>query len=763
MPAGGSVIDSLLISLGFVADTAGLDAFKAKADEATSSLLRIGTVLTAAFTGLAVKAIADIGSTFEQNQIQIAGFLSGLGLTSDFNQGLKEADKTLVSITNAAAKLPGEAEEYVEVFKGALPFLKKAIPGGSIDAMTDFTNQMTAIGKATGGPSMSASQIARESKEMLADVGRAHQRNVLFANLLPFMQQVEGQAKLTDKSFNAMTAPKRVELMLAAFKNMKPMLDASADSFDAMAGAVKSSAKQMVRLSTVGIFKGMKDALGKLNAMFFNADGSITDLGKHITEVGQRVSRWVVQAVSASIALVAAFTRSSAAMTALKVVAAALGVALVGLAFERTARGVGMLLYSLTNLKRLMTGGLFLAIGLIAEDLYVFETGGESVTGMLVEKLGPAAKYISEVALAALASALIYVNRQAVATAFSLARPLLPLLAIGAAVFAVTKLWQHFGEKGHAAMVFVGAAAAAVFLVMKRAAIQTAIGFALMNLPLILIVGSLAALGVAIYAVVRGWDTFGAGAKTAIAAAAAVIGTLIAAFVATQAAAIASGAAAAAAWVAALGPIAIGVVAVGLLAVGLYELVHHWEAVTNAISDAVDATARFFHISQDASGRKGLADKRAAFDKATSGYDKPFRRYGAGDDDTSFLVKRGKKTSGAGGSPESPPAATGGGGLDVGALLKGLVGGGDGGGVGVMEAIAAAAGRASGGGASAGPPSGAPGFVTNPRGTSGPTVQHRDVHSHGDVKTEVTTNDPERVGRGANAAIIRNLDSVVDH
>src|ERR1700690_4482789 len=101
----------------------------------------MGTAITGLVAGLAIHEIAKIGSTFEQNSIQIAGFLSALsnGKTG-YAEGLVEARDVIQQITNDAAKLPGEAEEYIEVFKAGYPFVQGAMPGGSLQQMTDFTN-----------------------------------------------------------------------------------------------------------------------------------------------------------------------------------------------------------------------------------------------------------------------------------------------------------------------------------------------------------------------------------------------------------------------------------------------------------------------------------------------------------------------------------------------------------------------------------------------------------------------------------------------
>ena len=162
-------------------------------------------------------------------------------------------------IAKDAALLPGEADEYIEVFKAGLPFVQKAMPGGSLSDITKFTNQLTAIGKTFG---LDSGLIAREFDHMLsAGKGQASLRLPLFRQLLSFMPALRSGARVTAESFNAMTAPQRLQLLQSTFVKLQPMLDASANSFDAMWGAAVSGLKRLTRpgdrhLSSSGMKRG---------------------------------------------------------------------------------------------------------------------------------------------------------------------------------------------------------------------------------------------------------------------------------------------------------------------------------------------------------------------------------------------------------------------------------------------------------------------------------------------------------------------------
>jgi hypothetical protein len=402
---GGSIKSSLLPAAG--AANAALrsvgDTARSVGSTAHDSLLSVGNAVKVFIGGLALHEIADIGSTFEQNRIQIAGFLAALGQSPDFKAGLVDAEKVIAKITKDAALLPGEAEEYIEVFKGGLPFIQGAMPGGSLDEMVDFSNQLTAIGKTF---KLDAGLIAREFDHMLSPGrGTAGLRLPLFRSLLPFMKKVEGQANLNAEAFNAMSAPDRLKLMQKTFVQLQPMLDASADSFDAMWGSAKSMVKTVTRLATTGIFEGMKRGLKQLSAMFIKSDGSLTDLGQRLVDTARNVGNWIVQIASVFGTLVMWFAKSEAGATALKLALTLVGLALTGLALTKTIGLVKDLTKGVANLKMVLIGGLVVALLLVAEDIYRFVTGsGRSLTGLFAEKF-PTAFAITEGALAAFAVA----------------------------------------------------------------------------------------------------------------------------------------------------------------------------------------------------------------------------------------------------------------------------------------------------------------------------------------------------------------------
>lgn len=457
----GGVIDSFFVSLGYKLDPKGLGEFQKKAESAKDSILSVGNALKVFATGFVAKGIAKIGSEFEQNSIAIAGFLQALKLSPDFETGLTDAAAVIQQITLDAAKLPGEAEEYIEVFRAGLPTLKAALPGGSIAEMTKFTNTITALGKTLN---IDAPQIGRDLKLMLGAQGRAGGHVRTFQELLSFMRLIPGQAKLDSAAFNAMSQSQRAALLQQTFgiEGLQKMLQASAGSFDAMAGAAISMVKQVTRAITGPLFNAMKQGLEAINAVVFDAKGQLTEFGQGLVDGGRRVISFAVNLVKAAGSIVVAIAKIPGLLTVLRFALRPVLALLAGMAIQKGIGWVIKLGRAMNALKVatmgpvVLLGALGIALALVAEDVYGFFNGIDSVTGVLVEKWGPAI-YVVIAALGALGIALGAVVIAQNATAISMAvgwavaaAPLVFLLAgmalLVKAITDVTKHWEVFKQ-----------------------------------------------------------------------------------------------------------------------------------------------------------------------------------------------------------------------------------------------------------------------------------------------------------------------------
>lgn len=253
--------------------------------------------------GLSLMGIAKLGSQFENTQQQIAGMFQALGVTGDFNAGLVAASRTMEKIEIAAAKLPGEAEEYVQVFNAGIRSLEP-IFGKNIDAMTAFSNQYTAVGKALH---LDAGQLGNDLNRMLAPGrGMAGLESRTFTSMLPVLQKVYTKGQLTSEVFNRLTQRQRFDLLNTALGKFGDQIDAAGNSWDAIWGTTQSIGKMMVRLGSAGIFETMKAQLNAVNLLFMDGEGKLTEMSQTIIEIGKGIGEHIAAAAKIGVAWITA-------------------------------------------------------------------------------------------------------------------------------------------------------------------------------------------------------------------------------------------------------------------------------------------------------------------------------------------------------------------------------------------------------------------------------------------------------------------------
>jgi hypothetical protein len=107
----------------------GMTQLKTSSLGVTAALGTVGAAAAAVGAGIvyAAKQAIELGAKFEDTSIIIAGYIRAFNMEPTFEAATSAAASALDTIEVMAAKLPGETEQYVEVFKTALP---KAIESG---------------------------------------------------------------------------------------------------------------------------------------------------------------------------------------------------------------------------------------------------------------------------------------------------------------------------------------------------------------------------------------------------------------------------------------------------------------------------------------------------------------------------------------------------------------------------------------------------------------------------------------------------------
>jgi len=257
---------------------------------AIERMTRMVTPLNAAIAGLAggftLAAIAKVGAEFENVQARMAGTLSAMKITPDFVSGLDTAQSIMESINVAAAALPGEAQDYIDVFTQTLPVVGQAVQG-SMQDLTNFTNKYTAVMSGLQIQSAEASMLL--NRALAAGRGALDQQSMGARTLVQQMALVEGHAGLTVGQFNKMDQSARADLIGKALSKQDDMLAHVSSKWSAVIGAVKTTQQLVTRLATSSLFEAMTASLARINSAFIDSNGQLTKFGKLLVAAGEGI------------------------------------------------------------------------------------------------------------------------------------------------------------------------------------------------------------------------------------------------------------------------------------------------------------------------------------------------------------------------------------------------------------------------------------------------------------------------------------------
>lgn len=290
--------------------TAPLKSIGSAAQNAGQLLMSMAGPLTALAGGAGIGALASsavrLNSQFENTQNNLAGIMGALGLVAGnnplerFNNGLREADSVMEQISAAAAALPGEAQDYIDVFQAGLTNVSQAMPRATMTEMVAFTNRMTAVTTSFG---IAAQQAGSDLARMTAASASGLSENVTLRQMLPYLRQLEGQANITATSFAAMTAPRRIELMQQSFALLQPMIDHAGNSWDAMTGGFASATQMIFRMASVPLFDAAKDVLHDINSLLMDSNGHLTEQAQQVVTIGKMIATYLVSGFSRALEL----------------------------------------------------------------------------------------------------------------------------------------------------------------------------------------------------------------------------------------------------------------------------------------------------------------------------------------------------------------------------------------------------------------------------------------------------------------------------
>jgi hypothetical protein len=261
-----------------MANTIGgsLSGLQGHLDRAVAGMERLGMIGVAAVGGVAamgVRALArdmvHLNSVTQDTEIGLAGMLQANGAAPTFAAGMEQAGAALAQIRRDADALPGEAQDFVNVFSTALPAALQAGMSNALD-VSRFTNQFAATGIVLH---VDADQSGRDLQLLLQ--GRAGAQVAMWNRL----QSLVGA---TAEEFNAMSAPQRLTALQGATGRYADTVGAFSGTFSTAITTVISKAHRLEEMATKPLFDR---ATARLQEM-----GSYLTL--HAPEIELRVQRW---------------------------------------------------------------------------------------------------------------------------------------------------------------------------------------------------------------------------------------------------------------------------------------------------------------------------------------------------------------------------------------------------------------------------------------------------------------------------------------
>ena len=214
----------------------------------------IGGAMTVIGGGLvyAAKKAVDLGQTFENTSLSIAGNIQAFGLRRTFEQAKVAGVATLERLDEMAAKLPGTTEEYVEIFKTVLP---AAISGGmrDLDQVAEFTSKYAAVAKTQ---MVDATTAGSELSMILT--GAAGQHVTMWRKLKPLI-------KMNAEEFNHLSDAARLEKVRKALEGYNDAVAATGETLDAKFGELEARIVKIARVGGQPIFDETVRLLGLAN------------------------------------------------------------------------------------------------------------------------------------------------------------------------------------------------------------------------------------------------------------------------------------------------------------------------------------------------------------------------------------------------------------------------------------------------------------------------------------------------------------------
>lgn len=268
---------------------AGLDKLQGRLDRVNAGLgmvtgameriaLGVGaTVFAGATMGARalIGAVVRLGSDAEDTSLALAAMLGANGATNGWAESMQVSQHAMARIRADAAALPGEAQDYINIFRSGLAGMLQS--GLNTDGAVRLADRVGAVAAML---QVDSQQAGRDLALMLG--GRAGAQVRLWT-------AIQAQVGVTAHAFNALGAEQRRVLLDRALDRYNGAIEASGHTWSALTGTVKTFAQDSIRAFGGPFYDAAKHRL----------EGLVAYLSTHGADVTRQFEQWGVRGVGA--------------------------------------------------------------------------------------------------------------------------------------------------------------------------------------------------------------------------------------------------------------------------------------------------------------------------------------------------------------------------------------------------------------------------------------------------------------------------------
>lgn len=235
------------------------------------------------------QSVADINAEITRTMPGATQAQRSARFTEVYNQQFREARNAARGIfgemTQLAAVLPGETNDYMMAFSQALPHLSRV--RGMTDQRAMRLSSYLSAGAISAG--IDSGQAARDLVQALTVGAHVTDRSWMEVWSQYARDPRTGRRISTTSDFNRLTIDQKVRVLEDIAAQLQPQMDAVGDSFEALMGTFNSARHEMYLAATEPIFDAWKKVIGATN-------GVLGSLMVPMSALGQVAARQLVPA-----------------------------------------------------------------------------------------------------------------------------------------------------------------------------------------------------------------------------------------------------------------------------------------------------------------------------------------------------------------------------------------------------------------------------------------------------------------------------------